>query len=205
MRQVVKDTNTIKSFIISYISLKILNNDFKVDTQVPSENDLALKFNCSRLTARSAITVLVHLGILYAIKGSGHYVSASAIKILLPPFFISLNSDKVVNTQISSDETNVYFLSTYYLKNKIIGKVYWNIDKKISDNISITYEKEKDFSKRLINAGIIGIKVIESLTNKNGKTYIKHVHFDEGEVFLFSFELWYIDMEIISKKTYLKM
>lgn len=200
-----KDVNTIKSFIITYLSLKILNNEFKTNQHVPSENVLASKFNCSRLTARSAIIVLVHLGILYAVKGSGHYVSENAIKILLPTLFISNHSNKIENNELEHSDNRVLQKSVYYDNENVVGEVYWSFDKKIFDNSLSQYENINDFSKQLINAGIIGIKVIESLKVIDNKIYIHHEHYDEKAQFLFEFSLWYENMETISERIYLKM
>lgn len=200
----VKDINTIKSFIINYISLKILSNEFKVDTQIPSENLLAKKFMCSRLTARSAIIVLVHLGVLIAVKGSGHYVSKYAIQILLPPSYLSNHADEISNKQLYSSKVVKYY-STYFLKGEIIGEVYWEFNEKYANNILKTYSKEKDISKRIINSGIIGLKIAESLVNIKDKTFIKHQHFDENGEFIFEFSLNAKNIEEISKKIIYKM
>lgn len=200
-----KDLDSIKSFIISYISLKILNSEFKTNHHVPSENVIAKKFNCSRLTARSAIIVLVHLGILYAIKGSGHYVSENAIKILLPTLFVSKKSNIINNEFVTENNLFVECKSIYFTDNKVIGECLWKFDKTIYKNQIFQYENLNDYSVQLINAGLIGIKVIESLKIINNKTYIVHKHYNEKNDLIFEFCLWYEDIETISEKVYFKM
>lgn len=201
-----KTLDTIKSFIISYLSLKILNDAFKPNQIVPSENLLAEKFGCSRLTARNAILVLVHLGVLYTIKGSGHYVSENAIKILLPTLYISKRSEKIINEFINQKEKNKYYKSEYFNdENKKIAIVYWSIGEKIDDNISKSYQDIKDFSEKLISSGIIGVKVIEKVLNKENLTFISQMHYDENNNFLFGCEFWYENLEEISTKTFLKI
>lgn len=204
MKRTIKDLDSIKSFIINYISLKILNKDFLIDTQVPSENILAQKFNCSRLTARSAILVLVHLGVLYGIKGSGHYVSESAIKILMPPLYISQKATEIVSKKIDKKDNIAKFHSKYLLNNKKIGEVYYYFNNDVFKIGFSKYDKEKDFCKKIVCLGILGVKVCESIEIINGKPFIKHSHFDEHNNFLFEYFLWYQDINDISFKTYMK-
>ncbi|TRY29884.1 histidine utilization repressor [Aliiglaciecola sp. M165] len=61
----------IKSAILD----KIESGDMSPNQQVPSENQLALQFNVSRMTARRALTELVDEGILMRSQGLGTYVS----------------------------------------------------------------------------------------------------------------------------------
>lgn len=204
-KKVSKDLNTIKSFIINYISLKILNKNFEANSQIPSENILAEKFGCSRLTARSAIIVLVHMGILYPIKGSGHYVSENAIKILLPTLFISMNTDKIVSKSNGTTKELSKYYSQYFKKDKLKAEVYWTFAKRITNFALASYKNEEDFSFKVINSGILGVKVCESLVNIDNKTFIKHTHYDEKDEFLFEFSLWYDEIEEISSKTYIKL
>ena len=194
-----------KSYIISYISLKILNNEYKIDEKVPSENIFANKFKCTRLTARSAILVLVHLGVLYPVKGSGHYVSKNSIKILMPPLYLNSICTRYTNKKIENNNDLTQFDSTYYINKSIIGKVSWNINKNITTNMLKKYSLDEDVSKLIINTGNIGVKVCESLVNIDNLTYIKHTHYDEYDNFLYEFYLWADDLESISTKEYIKM
>ncbi|MGL4647623.1 MAG: GntR family transcriptional regulator [Mycoplasmoidaceae bacterium] len=90
-----------KSYIIEYIILKILNGDFEPEKLVWSENKLAIKFNCTRLTSRSALINLVNLGILEAFKGLGYVVSENALDIL---FFSKSLKDKSISSKYKKIE-----------------------------------------------------------------------------------------------------
>jgi len=113
-----------KKYILQYIILKILNNDYDKNVLAPSENRLAIKFNCSRLTARSALIILVNIGILIAKQGMGYLVSEKAMDILFFAQKLKKNSHKTKIELIEKEEieslikTTVNGLvDTYYLKN----------------------------------------------------------------------------------------
>lgn len=53
----------------------ILNKEFGPGEKIPSENELAEKFNVSRLTVRQAISHLVQEGLLVAKRGGGTFVT----------------------------------------------------------------------------------------------------------------------------------
>ncbi|BDM62694.1 histidine utilization repressor [Shewanella sp. NFH-SH190041] len=64
--------NLIKQHIIAGIEA----GDWLEDTLVPSENQLAEQFSCSRMTARRALTELVDAGILTRVQGIGTFVAS---------------------------------------------------------------------------------------------------------------------------------
>ena len=53
----------------------ILNREFNPGEKIPSENELAEKFNVSRLTVRQAISQLVQEGFLISRRGEGTFVT----------------------------------------------------------------------------------------------------------------------------------
>ena len=53
----------------------ILNKEFNPGGKIPSENELAEKFNVSRLTVRQAISQLVQEGFLISRRGDGTFVT----------------------------------------------------------------------------------------------------------------------------------
>ncbi|WP_414839637.1 GntR family transcriptional regulator [Carnobacterium sp. TMP28] len=56
---------------------------WKIGERIPSERDLALKFNVSRMTLRQAVQTLVDEGILERKVGSGTYVSSKKVQELM--------------------------------------------------------------------------------------------------------------------------
>lgn len=53
---------------------------WKIGERLPSERDLAERFNVSRMTLRQAITMLVEEGVLERKVGSGTYVASTRVQ-----------------------------------------------------------------------------------------------------------------------------
>lgn len=53
---------------------------WKIGDRLPSERDLAERFEVSRMTLRQAITLLVEEGILERRVGSGTYIASSRVQ-----------------------------------------------------------------------------------------------------------------------------
>ena len=132
---------SIKSFIISYLILKILSGDYPIGHKIPSENILAQRFKCSRLTARSAILVLEYIGALDSMRGAGHFVSEHAIRLLMIPLWMEKQSVHFTN-RITNTGKKLISCETRYFdeNNKEIGIVNWEIQKTLNLNINKQYE-----------------------------------------------------------------
>lgn len=61
--------------IYNSILKKINKGSYNKDEPIPSENELALKFNVSRMTARKSIDMLVNEGYLLRQKGKGTFIT----------------------------------------------------------------------------------------------------------------------------------
>lgn len=59
---------------------EVENSVWKIGERLPSERDLAERFNVSRMTARQAVTSLVDEGILERRVGSGTYVASRRVR-----------------------------------------------------------------------------------------------------------------------------
>lgn len=57
------------------IKQRIDLEEYRIGETIPSERELSLQFNVSRMTVRQAITNLVNSGLLYREKGRGTYVA----------------------------------------------------------------------------------------------------------------------------------
>lgn len=62
--------------IKEYIRRHIESGQWEENTRVPSENQLAEQFGCSRMTARRALTELVEAGVLERSQGLGTFVAS---------------------------------------------------------------------------------------------------------------------------------
>lgn len=60
--------------IENYIINKIFDDTYKPNDMILSENQLAIKFNVSRMTARKAISNLISRNYLYQVMGKGTFV-----------------------------------------------------------------------------------------------------------------------------------
>ncbi|NQZ65695.1 MAG: GntR family transcriptional regulator [Mycoplasmatales bacterium] len=119
-----------KNIIQRYVVLKINSNEWPVGTKIPSENQLAIKFHCSRLTARSALQSLVFSGVLNSKKGSGYIVPEIKKESILKSFSISKNIKKT-NIEILNPENSQWILDYFNILNKnekvvAIKKEYWD-------------------------------------------------------------------------------
>lgn len=75
-RQKVKPANPPKFTIIKkHICDNIESGQWQQHTKVPSENELALQFNVSRMTARRAVQELTEQGLLIRSQGAGTFVA----------------------------------------------------------------------------------------------------------------------------------
>ena len=61
-----------------YLLEIIENNKHTPDFKLPSENQLALKFNASRITAKNAILSLEKDGLIYRKQGKGTFIAPKA-------------------------------------------------------------------------------------------------------------------------------
>ena len=61
--------------IIDDIKSMILRGELKQGDRVPSERELAEKFNVSRVPIREALKILEYMGIIDSTQGDGTYVA----------------------------------------------------------------------------------------------------------------------------------
>lgn len=70
-----KEITTLYEYIKKYIALKIQSHEWHDSKNTLSENQLSIKFKCSRNTTRKALHFFVNNGILVPIKGRGYELS----------------------------------------------------------------------------------------------------------------------------------
>lgn len=67
--------------ISNYLKSAIEKGLFKANEQIPSEMELAGRYQVNRLTARKAITTLVEEGLLYRVQGKGTFVAPRSQRV----------------------------------------------------------------------------------------------------------------------------
>lgn len=196
---------SIKRYIVSYISLKILKGEFPVNKKLPSENAFARKFNCSRLTARSSLVALESAGILKPIRGSGYYVTDHSIIIVMLPKFIQNKSKNQKTKVVNSTENVVQLVTEYYdLNNTLIGIVKWSLSKELYIDISKQYELEMNICDYIIDSNIKGFAFDEYVEYDEdlNKMFITREYYDESDALIFKTSCWYVDFKKISFRTF---
>lgn len=92
---IIKTPKTTKEFIRNYLLLGLYLEKWYIWDAVPSENALAIKFDCSRLTARNAIQEFVERGIISPFKGKGYVVTGDIDNYIKIP-----RNKKIPNTSV---------------------------------------------------------------------------------------------------------
>ncbi|NQZ66080.1 MAG: GntR family transcriptional regulator [Mycoplasmatales bacterium] len=170
---------TIKDYIGRYINLKLQSNEWKPGDKIISEQQLAIKFDCSRSTVRQALSSFVYSGALIPSKGRGYIVSNDANFKFLESFSSRFKltdifleeiefSERIINKLKIDENENIFlFVKKYYKDEELVAaqitalnkNVFWEID---SEAI------KKSISKEILKQGItvekikIHLKMIES-------------------------------------------
>ena len=93
--------------IQNYIMEEIQAGNLKPGTQVPSEFELADRFNVSRMTARKSLDNLATRGVLYRRKGKGTYVAENVMSYGLSTM---LSFSQILRAQSYQVETRVLLM-----------------------------------------------------------------------------------------------
>ena len=59
---------------------KILANEWKANDKMPTERELSIRYNVSRVTVRDTLNRLAQAGYIYRIQGKGTFVSVRKIE-----------------------------------------------------------------------------------------------------------------------------
>ncbi len=121
---------TIRQYIQKYILLKIVSGEWQPNSILPSENQLAKKFSCSRIIARQALTTFVSAGILQPQKGRGYVVLASGIQDFLESNSKRFNSIKEDVKWLTEEESQQHY---DFIQSEYIQKTNFLEDFKLED------------------------------------------------------------------------
>lgn len=196
---------SIKRYIVANISSKILKGEYPINSKLPSENSLARKFNCSRLTSRASLVALENSGIIKASRGSGYYVNENAIIVIMLPKFIE-NQSKSSKTKVIPTRDDIMNLVTeYYDQNQVlIGIVKWTIPKSLYLDISQQSEFEINICDYIIDSNIKGYKFLEYIEydDELQKVFVTRKYFYENDDLIYEASSWYHDIKLISSRTF---
>ena len=166
-----------------YIMLKVNSEEWKIGDFLPSEQALAIKFNCNRHTVRNTLVPLRSKQIIRAINGKGNQVVnnlftffdssrkvvSDRVDVMTVREFWNMNESsrfvEFLNKHGFDDASNVII---YYNLNKAVGIKFYKTKHWFSrhmDEIKPTINTFKEYSK----VGIIIYRVIEEISfNKGG-------------------------------------
>lgn len=174
---------TTKDFIARYVILKIAVGNYVVGQQIPSENQLAKQFRCTRLTVRQAYNQLVESNILVSKKGVGYFVKQ--------PFFekicLSYNCLKDKKLKFLSlthlEDGNYFWTYQIYHQKELVGSIGFKYKKLLS-----TYKNLNNINEILVqltlDCNLNWLKVIEEYSSKiedykiegfNKEKYLHHI------------------------------
>lgn len=199
------EKNSIKSFIINYLTLKILTSQYLPNEIIDSEKKLAVKFQCSKLTARYALITLVNLGILDVKKGIGYSVSESAINIIFPVTNLSNQANFINLCEVKENNNGqIQFLNKYYKNNdQQIGSCLWTFEKSYFALIKNIFNLQVNIHDVIINFNSYLLSYKEYFVTQNNKVFLYRKHYDERENFTFQYLLFSHDLKLISYKKFI--
>ncbi len=160
----VKDIKTpLYRQLADIIKNDIKNGIFAPGSKLPSENELARKYNMSRLTARQAVTVLVNEGLVERYHGKGsfckHLPVSKKIDVLLDMadyYFIPYYMQSIIRVL---EENGASFIAAD-TKNKYpeVLRLLDEISNRGSDGIILLASPEKDYDRNAVNHAFAKLK-----------------------------------------------
>ncbi|MCZ8511643.1 GntR family transcriptional regulator [Paenibacillus filicis] len=138
--------------IRDYVLDNIQQMNWQPNEKIPSENELAAKFNVSRITIKNALLQLIEEGLIYRIQGKGTFISAN--KQGEPPVYRLLQQH---------DKTVAYLMPR--LDNRFTANLLNGIENQLAEEgyhllfceTHDSQEKENEILKRMIRFGVAGL------------------------------------------------
>ncbi|MCD8158800.1 MAG: GntR family transcriptional regulator [Clostridiales bacterium] len=148
--------------ITDWITEQIAKGAFSFGAKLPSENELAKKFNMSRQTVRHAIDILEFNKVVVRVKGSGTY----------------LNKQGRVKREKSNK--NIAVVSTY-IDNYVFPPILGGIERILSDRgytIQIAFTENRAFKEREVLQGLAENENIDGLIIEPAKSTLPNINID---------------------------
>lgn len=148
--------------VVKWIDDQIKAGKFKSGEKLPSENDLAKKFDMSRQTVRRAIEILEHKGVLKRIKGSGTYLKKAGRGIR------------------NKSCKNIAVVSTY-IDNYVFPPTLGGIEHVLSENgytVQIAFTENNVLKEREVLAGLLENDNIDGLILEPAKSALPSLNLD---------------------------
>ena len=166
---------TTKDFIIRYLILKISVNSYKIGEPIPSENQLAKQFKCTRLTVRQAYNKLIEMNLLSSKKGVGYFVNQNLFQKTFTAYdFLLKQNLSFVNEKYddkayfclyeikNSNNENIGYVSFEYKSKLLDQEQYKQIDSLL---VAYTLDSNLNWTEVKENYGKVQDKLISKQTN----------------------------------------
>ncbi|TCG11161.1 winged helix-turn-helix domain-containing protein [Mycoplasma todarodis] len=171
-------STTMKQYILRYLLLKMQNLEFKVGDKLPSEQFLAIKFDCNRHTVRTALEILKSAQLISNHNGVGNIVINNMDKMFGMRHLIlsdDIKSKKINKNQLPIsflnyiDDEKTIFEETYTQRNKIIAKSYTIVDGDIQGELN----HENQLPQLLAYNGVCIFEVEEKFKFQSNPQYVE--------------------------------
>ena len=149
---------------------------WKIGERLPSERDLAEKFQVSRMTLRQAITLLVEEGVLERRVGSGTFITSTRIPVV---YEVASIPEKFIKN-FNREEVTSHFFQTLERHGYKIGKSHQTIYARLAK------DKIADYLQISKGQAILGLTQVSYFEDGTAFEYVKSQYV--GERFEFYLE-----------------
>lgn len=188
--------------IETIIRNRIMNNEFKREDLLPSENELSKEYNVTRNTIRKALQRLVYEGLLISKKGKGYFIAETKLEQMLFRFYAFAKDfskdENCVNSKVIKKEV---ISSTEYIAKKldvsINNKIHKIVRVRFFNNKPMIYETSyislgkfdfNDFKNTDLTHGCI-YDILSNVYNieiANGEEFLEPIILNEYEAKILS-------------------
>lgn len=162
------------ALIKQYICKNIQSGEWPQHAKVPSENDLTIQFNVSRMTARRALQELTEQGILVRSQGSGTFVATykSHPSILEVP-----NIHDEIIERGGKHKTKQFMLRSIAVTEEIAKELQLKKNERAYVSEVLHYENDTpiQLEKRLVNARLVPDYLLQSFNEITPHEYLASI------------------------------
>lgn len=148
------DNKTLYGNIVQYLKEKIYNGEILPDEKLPTESELSLMFNVSRITSKRALDELENEKLIYRTRGKGSYVS--------PMSHSKNDKSKVIAIVIPFEDSNGKLVESIRGVLDVLNRKGYFLTINRTEPVP---EKERELLKALHHENVLGIIYYPSQDN----------------------------------------
>ncbi len=146
--------------IIDYLKGKIHENELQPEDKLPTEADLAEKFDVSRITSNRALVELEREGLIYRVRGSGSFVAPKEDESNI----VNVKTNKIIGLVLPFESFRGGVVDTIQGATEFLGEHGYYLS---VHSAKESHEKEKNIIEKLVNEGFLGVIYYPNFNNKN--------------------------------------